>query len=65
MNKRREARGQTTFTMLKANTNAAKGGTLLHAYVKYPQGVAKEVASIKAYKGPAELSGLSLKGEHK
>lgn len=51
--------------MLKANTNAAKGETLLHAYVKYPQGVAKEVASIKAYKDPAEVSRLSLKGEHK
>lgn len=62
MNKKREVRSQTTFTMLKDNTNAAKWGTLLHAYVKYPQGVAKEVPSIK---GPARLSGLSLKGEHK
>lgn len=31
--------------MLEANTNAAKEETLLHSRVKYPQEVAKEMAS--------------------
>lgn len=49
---RGKASGQAISTMLETNTNVAKGKIMFLSCVKCPLGVAKEVDSPKAYKGP-------------
>jgi hypothetical protein len=59
MNKTRgEVRSQITRTILEVKINAVIGEFCFYSCVKQPQGITQKVASIKAYKGPAELPGL-------